>query len=97
MNVHVGPGKNNDKTYGTMCLKTVEAGDLCLRDLDYFDLGDLQAIHEKKGVLYLTAEAEYTNLYQESCARNLQKWDVEKAYRIYSTRYGTTNGGAYIW
>ena len=23
LNVHVGPGKNNDKTYGTICLQTV--------------------------------------------------------------------------
>ncbi|MGY3314399.1 hypothetical protein ACV242_002895 [Peribacillus simplex] len=47
LNVQLGPGKNNDKTYGTTCLETVETGDLCLRDLGYFDLGDLQAIHDK--------------------------------------------------
>jgi hypothetical protein len=47
LNVQIGPGKNNDKTYGTNCLETIEAGDLCLRDLGYFDLGDLQAIHDK--------------------------------------------------
>ena len=33
LNVQLGPGKNNDKTYGTDCLESVEAGDLCLRDL----------------------------------------------------------------
>lgn len=32
-----------DKTYGTTCLKTVES-----RDLGYFDLKDLQAIHENE-------------------------------------------------
>lgn len=48
LNVQLGPGKNNDKTYGTICLETVEAGDLCLHDLGYFDLGDLQAIHDKE-------------------------------------------------
>ncbi len=47
LNVQLGPGKNNDKTYGTICLETVEKVDLCLRDLGYFDLGDLQAIHDK--------------------------------------------------
>lgn len=47
LNVQLGPGKNNDKTYGTNCIETVEVGDLCLRDLGYFDLGDLQAIHDK--------------------------------------------------
>src|SRR4051794_22657177 len=46
LNVQLGPGKNNDKTYGTICLESVEAGDLCLRDLGYFDLRDLQAIHK---------------------------------------------------
>ncbi len=46
LNVQLGPGKNNDKTYGADCLESVEAGDLCLRDLGYFDLRDLQAIHE---------------------------------------------------
>jgi len=48
LNMQLRPGKNNDKTYGTICLETVEAGDLCLRDLGYFDLGDLQAIHNKE-------------------------------------------------
>ena len=41
LNVQLGPGKNNDKTYGTICLETVEEGDLCLRDLGYFDLARL--------------------------------------------------------
>ncbi len=48
LHVQVGPGKNNDKTYGTACIHTVEKGDLCLRDLGYFDLKDLQTIHDKK-------------------------------------------------
>lgn len=46
LNVQLGQGKNNDKTYDADCLESVEAGDLCLRDLGYFDLRDLQAIHE---------------------------------------------------
>ncbi len=49
LNVQLGPGKNNDKTYGTICLETVEAGDLCLRNLGYFDLGNLQIIHDTRG------------------------------------------------
>ncbi len=48
LHVQVGPGKNNDKTYGTACIHTVEKDDLCLRDLGYFDLKDLQAIHDKE-------------------------------------------------
>lgn len=48
LNVQLGSGKNNDKTYGTICLETIEKGNLCLRDLGYFDLRDLQAFHDKK-------------------------------------------------
>lgn len=62
LNVQVGPGKNNDKTYGTICLETVEAGDLCLRDLGYFDLGDLQAIHEKEAY-YISRLKLNTRIY----------------------------------
>lgn len=53
LNVQLGPGINNDKTYGTTCLETVEKGDLCLRDLGYFDLGDLQAIQIKELIIFL--------------------------------------------
>jgi len=52
-NVQLGPGKNNDKTYGTTCLETVKKNDLYLRDLGYFDLGDLQSIHDKKAYYIL--------------------------------------------
>jgi len=62
LNVQVGPGKNNDKTYGTICLKTVEAGDLCLRDLGYFDLGDLKAVHEKEAY-YISRLKLNTRIY----------------------------------
>ncbi|MEK4584779.1 MULTISPECIES: IS4 family transposase [Bacillus] len=36
LNFQVGPGKNNDKTFGTECLDTLRLGDLCIRDLGYF-------------------------------------------------------------
>lgn len=62
LNVQVGPGKNNDKTYGTSCLETVEAGDLCLRDLGYFDLGDLQTIHDKEAY-YISRLKINTRIY----------------------------------
>lgn len=41
LHVHSGPGKQNDRTYGSTCLQTVQAMDLCIRDLGYFDLKDL--------------------------------------------------------
>ncbi len=62
LNVQLGPGKNNDKTYGTNCLETIEAGDLCLRDLGYFDLGDLQTIHDK-GAYYISRLKLNTRIY----------------------------------
>ena len=62
LNVQLGPGKNNDKTYGTICLETVEAGDLCLRDLGYFDLGDLQTIHDKEAY-YISRLKLNTRIY----------------------------------
>ncbi|MBX9955112.1 IS4 family transposase [Peribacillus simplex] len=62
LNVQLGPGKNNDKTYGTTCLGTVEKGDLCLRDLGYFDLGDLQAIHVKEAY-YISRLKLNTRIY----------------------------------
>ncbi|PFZ31294.1 IS4 family transposase [Bacillus wiedmannii] len=62
LNFQVGPGKNNDKTYGTICLETVEAGDLCLRDLGYFDLGDLQTIHDKEAY-YISRLKLNTRIY----------------------------------
>ncbi|MED1114030.1 IS4 family transposase [Bacillus paramycoides] len=62
LNVQLGPGKNNDKTYGTICLETIEKGDLCLRDLGYFDLSDLKAIHDKKAY-YISRLKLNTRIY----------------------------------
>ena len=62
LNVQLGPGKNNDKTYGTNCLENVEAGDLCLRDLGYFDLGDLQTIHDREAY-YISRLKLNTRIY----------------------------------
>lgn len=44
LHIQVGPGNRNDKTYGKTYLKTMESGDLCLRDLDYFDLKEVYYI-----------------------------------------------------
>src|SRR4051794_6340334 len=57
LNVQLGPGKNNDKTYGTDCLESVEKGDLC-----YFDLRDLQAIHHKEAY-YISRLKLNTRIY----------------------------------
>ncbi len=62
INVQLGPGKNNDKTYSTICLETVKAGDLCLRDLGYFDLVDLQTIQDKEAY-YISRLKLNTRIY----------------------------------
>lgn len=41
------------------------AGDLCLRDLDYFDLGDLQAIHDKEAYYFLRLKLK-TRIYTKN-------------------------------
>ncbi|MCD2338427.1 IS4 family transposase [Bacillus cereus] len=53
LNFQVGPGKNNDKTFGTKCLDTLRPGDLCLRDLGYFSLEDLDQM-DQRGVYYIS-------------------------------------------
>lgn len=53
LNFQVGPGKNNDKTLGTECLGTLRPGDLCIRDLGYFSLEDLDQM-DQRGVYYIS-------------------------------------------
>ncbi|MED2440615.1 IS4 family transposase, partial [Bacillus thuringiensis] len=44
LHIHTGPGKQHDRTYGSLCVPTVTTNDLCIRDLGYFHLKDLQHI-----------------------------------------------------
>ncbi len=53
LNFQVEPGKNNDKTFGTECLATLRPGDLCIRDLGYYSLDDLDQM-DKRGVYYIS-------------------------------------------
>jgi hypothetical protein len=53
LHVHSGPGKQNDRTYGSACLRTVQKGDLCIRDLGYFDLKHLYQMDEN-GAYYIS-------------------------------------------
>ena len=62
LNVQPGHGKNHDKTYGTDCLESIEPGNLFLRDLGYFDLRDLQTIHEKEAY-YISRLKLNTRIY----------------------------------
>jgi hypothetical protein len=65
MHVHSGPGKQNDRTYGSTCLQTVQTGDLCIRDLGYFDLKDLHQIDEN-GAYYISRLKLNTRIYQRN-------------------------------
>ena len=45
--------KNNDKTFGTECLDTLRPSDLCIRDLGYFSLEDLDQM-DQRGAYYIS-------------------------------------------
>ncbi|AND28751.1 IS4-like element IS231F family transposase [Bacillus thuringiensis] len=61
-NFQVGPGKNNDKTFGTECLDTLRPGDLCIRYLGYFSLEDLDLM-DQRGTYYISRLQLNTNVY----------------------------------
>lgn len=62
LNVQVGPGKNNDKTFGTECLENLRPGDLCIRDLGYFSLEDLDQM-DQRGTYFISRLKLNTNVY----------------------------------
>ena len=62
LNFQVGPGKSNDKTFGTECLDTLRPGDLCIRDLGYFSLEDLDQM-DQRGTYYISRLKLNTNVY----------------------------------
>ncbi|OSX89837.1 hypothetical protein BTJ45_04318 [Bacillus mycoides] len=47
LHIHTGPGKQHDRTYGSLCVPTVTANDLCC-----FHLKDLQYIQYKEANQY---------------------------------------------
>ena len=65
IHVHTGHGKENDKTYGTTCLESINPKDLFIRDLGYFDLEDLHTIHEQKAY-YVSRLKLNTRVYQKN-------------------------------
>lgn len=62
LNFQVGPGKNNDKTFGTECLDTLRPGDLCIRDLGCFSLEDLDQM-DQRGSYFVSRLKLNTNVY----------------------------------
>ncbi|MCQ6307353.1 IS4 family transposase [Bacillus cereus] len=65
LHIHTGPGKQHDRTYGSLCAPTVTANDLCIRDLGYFHLKDLQHIEDKKAY-YISRIKSNTRIYQKN-------------------------------
>ncbi|MGK9483678.1 IS4 family transposase [Bacillus cereus group sp. MYBK29-1] len=65
LHIHTGPGKQHDRTYGSQCVPTVTANDLCIRDLGYFHLKDLQHIQDKKAY-YISRIKSNTRIYQKN-------------------------------
>ncbi|WP_242475862.1 transposase, partial [Bacillus cereus group sp. N15] len=55
----------HDRTYGSLCAPTVTANDLCIRDLGYFHLKDLQHIKDKKAY-YISRIKSNTRIYQKN-------------------------------
>ncbi|MES5949131.1 IS4 family transposase [Bacillus toyonensis] len=65
LHIHTGPGKQHDRTYGSLCVPTVTANDLYIRDLGYFHLKDLQHIQENKAY-YISRIKSNTRIYQKN-------------------------------
>jgi hypothetical protein len=65
LNMDIGAEKKNDKTFGTTCLSTLRPGDLCIRDLGYFSLEDLDQM-DQRGVSYVSRLKLNNRIYQKN-------------------------------
>ncbi len=65
LHVYVGEGRENDKTFGSTSLQTIQPKDLYIRDLGYFDLHDLQKIHDK-GAYYISRLKLNSRIYRKN-------------------------------
>lgn len=60
--VYVGKGRENDKTFGSTSLKTIQPKDLYIRELGYFDLHE---IHDK-GAYYVSRLKLNSRIYRKN-------------------------------
>ena len=90
LDIHTGSGKQHDRTYGSLCAPTVAANDLCIRDLGYFHLKDLQYIQDKKAY-YISRIKSNTRIYQKIPPLIIFKMEESKRDRVYTDRYGGLN------
>ncbi|MED3486341.1 MULTISPECIES: IS4 family transposase [Bacillus] len=65
LHVYVGEGRENDKIFGSTTLQTIQSKDLYIRDLGYFDLHDLQDIHDK-GAYYISRLKLNSRIYRKN-------------------------------
>lgn len=65
LNIATGPGSDSDNTYGSKILDTIEANDLVLRDLGYFNSEDFNEIDKRKA-LYISRLKPNIAIYLES-------------------------------
>ena len=65
LHVYVGEGRENDKTFGSTSLQTIQPKDLYIRDLGYFDLQDLQKINAE-GAYYVSRLKLNTRIYSKN-------------------------------
>ncbi|QXM07444.1 IS4 family transposase [Crassaminicella indica] len=65
MHVDVGPGKENDNTFGSKINETFKERDLALRDLGYFSLKDFKALDDK-GASYVSRLKPNVAVYLEN-------------------------------
>ncbi|MGR5874615.1 IS4 family transposase [Bacillus pacificus] len=77
LNFQMGPGKNNDKTFGTECLDTLRPSDLCIRDLGYFSLEDLDQM-DQRGAYYISRLKLNHTVYVKIRFRILSKRNRKK-------------------
>jgi hypothetical protein len=65
LHVYVGEGRENDKTFGSTSLLTIQSKDLYIRDLGYFDLHDLQKMNDE-GAYYVSRLKLNSRIYRKN-------------------------------
>lgn len=65
LHVYVGEGRENDKTFGSTSLLTIQQKDLYIRNLGYFDLHDLQKMNDE-GAYYVSRLKLNTRIYRKN-------------------------------
>ncbi|NNV07756.1 IS4 family transposase [Geobacillus sp. C56-T2] len=75
LHVDVGDARHHDAAYGASLRSTIQEGDLCLKDLGYFSLEGLQAIHDA-GAFYISRLKHNVGIYQKE-GDQFRKWEPE--------------------